>query len=902
VEQKRNPAQARWRDANALLERADCLSALDAALAEVVTTARGRLVLVDGEAGVGKTALMRHFCGELGGSARVLWGTCDALFTPRPLGPLFDVAEATGGELEELVAGGASVYLVVAALAHELDRGSPTVMVLEDIHQGDGATLDVIRVLSRKVAKLSALVVLTYREHELSPAHPLRIVLGELVTGSDVTRFAIEPLSRAAVAELAGLPPMDAEELFGRTGGNPFFVTEVLAAGTDAIPATVRDAVLARAARLSGPARSLLEAVAVVPPQAEVRLLEAIAADVVANLDECLTSGMLEARSDAVAFRHELARLTIEESLAPDRRVALHRAALGVLAGPRWGEPDLDRLAHHAAGAGDAEAVLRFAPAAGDRAAALGAHREAAVHYARVLPIAQALPPDVHAELLQRYSHECYLTNQGAEAAAARRRAIELHREQGHTREEGAALSSLALILWCPGNVAESRRAAEDAVALLERLPAGRELAVAYANLSQVHMNAEDLEATEAWGRRALALAESLDDSEVRVEARINLGAARYVRGMAGGRAELLRCLELSREAGLDAQAGRAALNLVWSAIRQREFTVADEYLAWGLEFAESRGLELWRIYLLAFKATAAVARGRWTEALDCASLVLRESFPSTAPPSLALTAIGLTRTRCGDVDQWPVLDEALSLVKSSGELGRLGPVAAARAEAAWLEGASEKVADATEEAFALALQRGAGWPLGELACWRWRAGMLDKPPLAAAEPYARLISGDWPGAAELWDELGCPYEAALARAEADDRDALRRALDELQGMGAVPAAAIVARRLRRRGARGLPRGPRKTTRQNPAQLTARELDVLELVAEGLANREIAQRLFLSEKTVAHHVSAILRKLDVRTRAQAGVRAVRLGLAAQDRQAASPSWAEVPMRGGPARS
>jgi ATP/maltotriose-dependent transcriptional regulator MalT len=866
-----------------LLERSDCLSRLDAALGEVVTGGRGRLVLVNGEAGVGKTALVCRFCGELGGSARVLWGHCDALFTPRPLGPLFDVAEATGGELEELVAGGARAHEVVAALARELGKRLPTVMVLEDVHQADGATLDVIRLLGRKVARLAALVLVTYREDELSAAHPLRIVLGELVTASDVTRLAIEPLSPGAVAELAGSHAVNPEELFRRTGGNPFFVTEVLAAGTDAIPATVRDAVLARAARVSNPARRLLEAVASVPPQAEVKLLAAIAGDVVGNLEECLASGMLEAGPDGVAFRHELARLTIQESLPPDRRVALHRAALEALADPRWGEPDLDRLAHHAAGGGDAEAVLRFAPAAGARAAALGAHREAAAHYARVLPFAHALPSEVRAELLERYSHECYLTNQGDEAAAALQRAIELHRERGRTREEGVALCSLSQILWCPGRIAESERAALEAVTLLQRLPAGRELAVAFANLSQVYMNAEDARHAVLWGERALKLADSLDDTEVRADALINVGTARYVSGAPGGRDQLVKCLELSREAGLDEQAGRALVSLVWRATRQREYAVADEYLEWGLEFAETRGLELFRIYLLAFKASADLAKGRWTEALDCASVVLRESFPSTAPPALALTAIGLIRARRGDSERWAPLDEALALVESSGELLRLAPVAAARAEAAWLDGEPEKIARATEEAFELALQHKAEWPLGELACWRWRAGLVDEPPPAAAEPYARQISGDWQRAAELWDEIGCPYEAALARSEADDQEALRHALDELQRLGGSAAASIVARRLRQRGARGLPRGPRKATRQNPAKLTARELEVLELVAEGLGNPEIARRLFLSEKTVAHHVSAILRKLDVRTRAQASAQAVRLGLAAQDR-------------------
>ena len=128
--------------------------------------------------------------------------------------------------------------------------------------------------------------------------------------------------------------------------------------------------------------------------------------------------------------------------------------------------------------------------------------------------------------------------------------------------------------------------------------------------------------------------------------------------------------------------------------------------------------------------------------------------------------------------------------------------MAAARAEVAWLAGDREAVRVATEDAFELALRQGVSWPIGELACWRWRAGLDDEAPDGAAEPYAVQIAGDWARATELWTEIGCPYEAALALADADDDGALRRALDELQRLGAQPAAEIVGRRLRERGAR----------------------------------------------------------------------------------------------------
>jgi len=836
-------------------------------------SSRGRIVLVSGEAGVGKTALVRRFCDGCGRSARVLWGGCDPLFTPRPLGPLLVVAEDVGGELAELVARGVMPHELVAALARELRARTPTVFVLEDVHWADEATLDVFRLLARRVETVPALIVASCRDDELDRGHPLRIVLGELATSQTVARIKLAALSPAAVARLAEPHGVDAEELYRKTAGNPFFVVEALAAWADEIPDTVRDAILARAARLSPSAQRLLEAVAVVPPQAEVWLLEALAGEAFGCLDECLGSGMLTSAAGAVAFRHELARLAVEESIPVNRAIELHRKAVAALSDPPRGDRDPTRLAHHAEAAGDVDAVLRFAPEAAARAVSLGAHREAAAQYARALRFGDRLPPGERAELLEYRSRECYLTDQYDDGIAALEQALECRRALGDTLNEGDALRGLSELLWCPGRTAEAERSARDAVGLLEPLPPGRELARAYANLAGICESAARSEEAIAWAGRALDLAQRLDDSEIAVHALATIAWCQEDYNT------LERSLDQARRAELHGQAARAFNLLAGTAVAARCHSVANMYVEPGIAYCSERGFELYRLYLLAYRARLELDQGRWSEAAASADIVLRVRRTSTTPRIIALVVLALTRARRGDPDVWPLLDEAWALAEPTSELPRMGPVSAARAEAAWLAGLHDRVAAETQAAYELALQHRSRWLAGELACWRRRSGVREPMPDDVAEPYALELAGQGEAAARAWAGLGCPYDAALTLVDADEEEPLRYALEQLNRLSAPPAAAILARRLRERGVRGLPRGPRPRTRHNPAGLTARELEVLTLLCEGWRNAQIAQHLVVSEKTVDKHVSAVLRKLDARTRGEAAAAASRLGLA-----------------------
>jgi DNA-binding CsgD family transcriptional regulator/tetratricopeptide (TPR) repeat protein len=863
-----------------LLERSAQLSALGESLGFVVEQSRGRLMLVRGEAGIGKTAVVRRFCEEQRPAGRILWGACEDLFTPRAMGPFIEVAQSMGGEFAELVEHGATPHEVLSALADGVSKSSPTLLVLEDFHWADEATLDVLRLIGRRLDAFQALVVVTYRDDELDSAHQLRVVLGELARTQGVDRLGIPRLSRTAVAELAGPREIDAAELYRSTGGNPFFVTEVLAAGTAGIPSTVRDAVLARAVGLSGPARALLEAIATVPLSVELGVLEAAVGDAVRSLEECVGCGMVVSAGRGVAFRHELARLVIEESIAPDRRVALHQRALRALAD----SSDSARLAHHAEAAGNADAVLRFAPEAARRAATLGAHRESAAQYARALRFDDKLPPVQRAELLERRSYECMLTDQTGAAIDTLRSAISIWRQLGDVRAQGRALEQLSNVLWCPGGVAEAREAALQSIALLEGIAPDRELAMAYCRMAQLSMDAEDTAGAVLWSTRALDLAEALGETQIAVHTLNSMGTARLLGGEPEGQAQLERSLALARAADLGDDVSRAMTHLAWTAQHRRDYALALEYLEPALRYATDHGWELRRGYLLAYQARVEFDLGRWQDAVDTAALVLREPRRSRVPRIVALTVVARIRARRGDPEVWPLLDEALSLEQRGEELQATVPVAVARAEASWLEGDHDGVERATTTALAFARPLRSPWATSELVSWRRRARIIDQ--LSSDEltdPYALEVAGGWQAAAAQWQKLGCPYEAALALGETDDQDALRQAVNWLQALGATRTKAIVVRRLHERGVRGLPRGPRPSTRENPAGLTSRELQVLALLAVGLRNAQIASRLVVSEKTVDHHVSAILRKLDVRTRGEAAAEAMRLELTAKER-------------------
>jgi DNA-binding CsgD family transcriptional regulator len=604
-----------------------------------------------------------------------------------------------------------------------------------------------------------------------------------------------------------------------------------------------------------------------------------VAGEDIAGLEACLRSGVLRHQDGAIAFRHELARLVVDEATGPSRRRQLHQLVLEALSASSSARIDPARLAHHADAAGDVAAVLRYAPAAGDRAAASSAHRQAAQQYRLALGHAELLEPERRAELWERLSYEHYVSEEFAEASEARCQALALHESRGDRVREGDAHRWLSRFAWFAGDRESAVWEAGRAIELLEPEGVSRELAMAYSNAAQLAMLASDFEAAIAPGLHAIELAEQLGATEILVHALNNVGAAEMGLQNPAGEEKLERSLALALEVGLEEHVARAYTNLAANQVLSRNYARAEQNLRGAIEYSEEHSLDPWRNYNSGWLARLRLETGYWNEAAELAAGLVREPGLSAPTRITPLIVLGRLRARTGERSPWPMLDEALELARRTAELQRLGPTAIARAEARWLDGATDQVAAETDATLALARDRGDAWILGELWTWRRRAGLRDSIDAAlAAPPFALELAGEWLAAAELWEATGCPYEAALARVETDDEAEIRTALAEFQRLGAVPAAHFAAQRLRHLGVTSIGRGPRRSTANNPAQLTSRQLEILTLLAEHLTNAEIAARLFITPKTVEHHVSAILGKLGVESRTQAAAEAVRLGL------------------------
>jgi DNA-binding CsgD family transcriptional regulator len=855
-----------------LLERDTALAALADAHASAAR-GEGRMVAVSGEPGVGKTALVRRFLDELGRAGRVLFGTCDDLSIPRPLGPFRDLAGRVSAELEEALAGDAAPHAIHDLLIEELERPPrPVILVLEDVHWADDATLDSITVLGRRVATLPALVVLTYRSGEAPPGHPLHGALGA-VPGAAVVLLELSPLSRGAVAELAG-EDADPDAVYAATGGNPFYVAEVLASGDVAeLPPSVAKAVLARVSRLEERARELVELVSVVPNRVDAIVLDAVMPRWAAAAEEPERRHLLELDGVQVRFRHELARHAVLSSLPAVRRRALHADVLAALLAA---EADPADIVHHAEAAGDDDVVSRFALVAARRAAALESNREAYFHYHRAADFADRLPAIERADLLEELAAAAYLVGRLQAGFEAIERATAIHSELGDEAAVGRCTRVLSRFHWFVGDGEPAREKALEAITILEPLGESIELARACSGVAQLAMLADDSRQALLWGQRALDLATSLGDESTRAHALVNMGCARVQLDPADVD-PLLGAHALADAVGEREDATRALGNLGYLQMLWARPDDALRYANRALEYAQSHEVHTYVSYVTMARTWMRLRGGDWDEAERIALGEIEKGI--TVVQILIKTVLAELAVRRGDDDARDRLADLAAHADRAAEPQRTMPVIELMTELALTAGDPVPVDRIERQAAQLRSSDGLRGAFGvRLAGWAAAGGLeVDPDGDDVAGPYAAMRRRDWRAAAELFGELGWVYDQALMLSLLDDETALTEAIQIARRLDASPLTRRVSARMRELGFR-VPRGPRRTTRANPAGLTARQLEVLALLTEGLTNAEIADRLVVSQRTAEHHVAAVLAKLGAATRREAARRATELRL------------------------
>ncbi len=854
------------------------------ARAEDARAGRGGMLIVSGESGAGKTSFVDTFVEQWARDERVLWGVCDPLPTPRPLGPIHDLAHRLAPATRKVLECSDQPYDMFAAVYDDL-RTAPSVLVLDDLQWADQGTIDLLRFVLRRVAQTRSLVIGIVRDEEVGVSHPMRALLGDVARSARADSLSMPPLSVQAVGALVGERPVDPVWLHRVTGGNAFFVCEMLdhygvsanAAESpgDDLPTNVRDAVLARTAGLDSAAWDLLNLLTCSPGAIPDHLLADLGVTLPASR-ALADAGLIRRSSRGVAFRHDLCRLAIRSVIPPGAEPRLHRRLIDAYEA----SPQIDSavLTHHALGARDVERIRRAACDAGIAAARSGAHTQAAEFFTIALDQGGPLAPEDEAELLELVADEFYLIDRLADAIDASLRAMRIRQELGELVAVSGNHLSLAVYQWYNANRGIAEGHAAEAITVLDAETDDAEQLVqlghAFATQAYLAVQASDLDGAKTLISRAREIADRTGDSDLNIRVSLIENYCVVLNGDDSGREEILSILNAGPKHINELYSGGWS-NITYFDVEQRRLDVAADLLDISIPLMHEHDLPICRVWQLGSRARLQLMMGEWDDATVDADRVLDGPSAPLARtwPHLIRGLIALRRHGAG-ADS---LDDAWRLACRFSEPIRMLPVAAAIVELSWATGVSDHRISQCRELLTDGPIAGLEWSRGELAVWLRRLGE-NVDVVGVAEPYRLLLDGAYEAAADEFHRLSMPYDAALALVDSGDPAFAARALDILDRLGADAVAAKVRRDLRSQGVTAVPARRRSATLANPVGLTARQVEVLRLLDDGLTNAELAERLYLSVKTVDHHVSAILAKLDVTKRRDAVRRARQLGL------------------------
>lgn len=861
-----------------LIERNKFLAALAAGFEKIVE-GEGHCVLLAGEAGIGKTSLIKAFSKLKRNDCNIYQGTCDSLFTPRPLAPVYDIIGQINNELWPNGDGAVDRVKMFSKLFNELrNQDQPTLVIFEDIHWADEATLDFIKFFARRIAQIRCLFIVSYRDNEVNAQHSLRHVFGQLPPDS-FTTLQLLPLSRAAVEALAAEKGYNGEDVYSITGGNPFYVNEILASYSPGIPENVKDSILALYNTLDDKTKRVWSTLSVIPAGFEIAYLKKMEPGYETAIENCLLAKIIILDNGVIFFKHELYRRTVEASLSPVLRVALNKRILDLFLGDFERNQEIERIIHHAKNANEYRLVMKYAPLAAGQAAAVGSHMESARLYHMAITSYDGGDKDVLAKLYEFYAYECYLTNQLKDAIAYQGKLLAIRQEQGNKEQTGDSLRFLSRLWWFEGNRRQAEYYAYRAIAVLGEHGSSKAAAMAFSNMSQLKMLSDQNALSIFWGEKAIALAKELKDDETLSHALNNVGSA-YLQMPASkekGIDLMMKSLEIALKNSYHEHAARAYVNLVVNNIILKDYEFAEKAIEEGIQYCMERDLDPWAAYLLSYKARLLLETGNWEQAYTIADKLLANKSYTSIVIIPALTVVAAIKMRRGDTGALPLLQEAARLAFEAMELQRIIPVLAALLEYEWLTGERFVEKEMLESAVNLLTDTEAEHYKQEFDFW------LSK--IQHANYNAKVFYGAYSmhdakakaeGAAQT-GQPGCRYAQAIKLFDGGMADK-KMAINIIHSLGAKRVYEKMKAEMRTSGIKNIPRGMRRSTLENPANLTRRELDILFLLKEGLQNKEIAERLFIAAKTVDHHISSILFKLDAKSRAKAVTEAIRLAI------------------------
>ncbi|WP_304488712.1 AAA family ATPase [Dyadobacter sp. CY261] len=861
-----------------LVERSDSLDFLTAQLRKA-SESEGHCVLICGEAGIGKTSLTKAFYHEHSPTHKVFTGTCDALFSPRPLAPLYDIAMQMGYDLHQSREKAEDRVDLFTKFFHAITATKEqTIVVFEDIHWADEATLDFVKFFSRRIAQTRCLFLLTYRDNEISSRHPLRNVLGEMVAGT-YSRLPLYPLSKEAVDKLAEAKGHRGEDVHGISGGNPFYVNEILASYSPGVPDKVKDSILSVYLKQNESTQRVWEILSVMPTGLEFDHLLNLDPAFEPAIEDSLSSRILNLDKGNLVFKHELYRRTIEQSLSPLRRIALNKQILQSFRGVFEERGQIERIIHLAKNANAHDLVVHYAPVAAARAATIGAHIEASRLYLSAIEYYQGNDMDMLVRWYEAYAYECYLTNQIKDAILYQGKALAVWKDKNDLLKMANSLRFLSRLWWFEGNREQAEKFGFEAIDALEGQPVSAVKATTYSNMSQLKMLSDEVDDCLFWGENAIAMAQELHNEEILCHALNNVGTVLLGKKDTSLRgSELLNnSLEIALKNAYPEHVARAYTNLGSTQVISRDYDTARVWLDKGIAYCRERELDSWVKYMLSFKARLALETGEWDEAHRIATGLLENEHQTPVVKISALTALATVKMRRREAGAPALLADMKATAFLMQEAQRIIPVLTAFLEYEWITGENLIEQETLANAIRLIEQTDNSFHSSEFRFWlkKARNQHLNLPQVFSG--FDVTTTAAISEAALFWEQAGCAYQQAQMLFEGTEKQK-KQALILVQDLSAVAVYEKMKQQMQAEGIQQIPRGMQQATRRNPAQLTNRELDILQMLARNLQYKEIADSLFISVKTVGHHISSIFLKLGVNSRGKAISEAHRLGI------------------------